>query len=402
MKTPNARLIYLFNRYYNKTATLQETEELFKLLDIYADDEDLTVLLKHAWEQVKTQNEVFGSSKSEEILHNILQAKSEKKNVIGISSKRSFNSWIKICAAAAILIFIGIGACLYLNKPLSAGFQEKLVQKRLIHDALPGGNKAVLTLADGKRIVLDGAHNGVLAKQGNAEVKKARNGLLVYNSDNSTAENQKITINTISTPRGGQYQVVLSDGSKVWLNAASSIQFPSFFKGKTRDVVITGEAYFEVARNAAMPFIVKTDHAVIEVLGTHFNVMAYKDERLMKTTLLEGSVKVRFGNSTNFLKPGQQALLNAAGQIKITDNVDVDDEIAWKNGVFQFRDDDIETIMRQVARWYDVNISYEGRIPVRQFTGKISRNVNASELLNMLKYTGVNFQIEGKNIIIMK
>jgi ferric-dicitrate binding protein FerR (iron transport regulator) len=223
----------------------------------------------------------------------------------------------------------------------------------------------------------------------------------VYNAiDKSVSDNS--ALNTITTPRGGQYQVVLPDGSKVWLNAASSIEFPTSFTGNTRNVSITGEAYFEVAKNAAKPFLVKTNRAVIEVLGTHFNVMAYDDEAEMKTTLLEGAVKVKSGSTSNYLRHGQQAVLNATGQTRVLDDVDVDDATAWKNGIFQFNDAGIEVIMRQASRWYDVNVSYEGQIPVKQFTGRISRKVKASELLNMLAYTGVKFRIEGKNIIVTK
>ena len=401
MIMPNARLTYLFNQYFNKTATQQEEHELFKLLNDYADNEELDGLLKKAWDGLENPEVVFDPIKSDHILNYILQAKAKEDHMVDVPSARNNLVWRKIGIAAVILLFAYTGAHFYFYQPQKQF--KKVVQKLPLHnDVLPGGNKAVLTLANGKKIILDNANTGVLAKQGSTDIDKTKDGQIIYKAFNHGQNDQNITLNTVSTPRGGQYQVVLSDGSKVWLNAASSLRFPAVFKGKTREVEITGEAYFEVAKNAAMPFVVKTGRFVVEVLGTHFNIMAYNNESFIKTTLLEGAVKVRSGTSINFLKPGQQALLNAQGQTKIIEDVDVDDETAWKNGLFQFKDAGIETVMRQAERWYNVTISYEGKIPVKQFTGRISRDVKVSELLNMLKYFGVNFRIDGKNITVMK
>ncbi len=398
---PNARLDYLFNQYFKKTATEQEERELFELLDTYADDEELTALLKNTWDGFENTEAVFDPKKSDHILNHILHAKAKENKIFTVPLIKRNLIWIKITAAAAILLLSIIGAFFYLNQPQK--LFKKVVQKRPLHnDILPGGNKAVLTLANGKTIILDNAHTGILAKQGSTDIAKTKDGQVIYKAPNNLSNDQNIALNTISTPNGGQYQVVLADGTKVWLNAASSLRFPAVFIGTKREVEITGEAYFEVAKKAAMPFVVKTGRSVVEVLGTHFNVMAYDNEGLIKTTLLEGSVKVRSGNSVNFLKPGQQALLNAQGQTKIIEDIDVDDETAWKNGLFQFKDAGIETVMRQAERWYNVTISYEGKIPVKQFTGRISRNVKISELLNMLKYFGVNFRIAGRNITVMK
>ncbi len=401
MIMPNARLTYLFNQYFNKTATQQEEHELFKLLNDYADNEELDGLLKKAWDGLENPEVVFDPIKSDHILNYILHAKTKEDHIVDVPSARNNLVWRKIGIAAVILLFAYTGAHFYFYQPQKQF--KKVVQKLPLHnDVLPGGNKAVLTLANGKKIILDNANTGVLAKQGSTDIDKTKDGQIIYKAFNHGQNDQNITLNTVSTPRGGQYQVVLSDGSKVWLNAASSLRFPAVFKGKTREVEITGEAYFEVAKNAAMPFFVKTGRFVVEVLGTHFNIMAYNNESFIKTTLLEGAVKVRSGNSIHFLKPGQQALLNAQGQTKIIEDVDVDDETAWKNGLFQFKDAGIETVMRQAERWYNVTISYEGKIPVKQFTGRISRDVKVSELLNMLKYFGVNFRIDGKNITVMK
>ncbi|TSD67345.1 DUF4974 domain-containing protein [Inquilinus sp. KBS0705] len=396
METSRLRLSYLFNCYYNKTATPQERDELFKIIAAGESDKQLSNLIRDAWESLHIDAPLFDAQKTDELLNNILKAESAP---ININRNNTLFLWLKISAAAAVLVFLGFGAYHFL------GDGEQPVQKKIakakpvLHDALPGGDKAILTLANGQTITLNNAKNGTLAKQGGAVVSKTADGQLVYNIA-GMADAAMPTINTIATPRGGQYQVVLPDGTRVWLNAASTLKFPTRFTGSLRQVEITGEAYFEVTKNAAMPFRVKTSRAQIEVLGTHFNVMDYSDESLMKTTLLEGSVNITTGNATNRLKPGEQAQVNATGNTKVVTDVDVDDEVAWKNGIFQFRDAGIDVILRQASRWYDVDVVYKGQIPKREFTGRIARNVKASELLNMLKYTGVDVGIEGKRIIV--
>lgn len=394
MSVTDTRLAYLFNSYFEKTATDAETKELFGILALSEDDEQLAVLMRRAWDNFNADNRVFSSEKSEKIIQNILYAPADD-NVIYIEQARSKIAWRRYAAAAAILFIIGIGLFYRSRNPKAV-----IQQARVSHDIAPGGNKAILTLANGSTIVLDNARNGVVAKQGNSLVSKTGNGQLVYHVT-ALAANEAPQMNTVTTPRGGQYHIVLPDGTNVWLNAASSIKYPTVFNGKTRPVEITGEVYFEVTKNAAHPFIVKANRADVEVLGTHFNIMAYSDEDVMRTTLLEGSVKITTnkGNS-GILKPGQQAILNSTDQLTISNDVDVEEEIAWKNGLFLFRDADIKSIMREAARWYDVNIVYEGAIPVKQYNGSISRNVKASALLNMLKYTGVNAAIEGKSIYV--
>jgi len=269
------------------------------------------------------------------------------------------------------------------------------------NDFLPGKNTAILTLADGSTIVLDSAKNGALTSQGNTKVIKLNNGQLAYSSSGATNE---VLYNTMSTPRGGQYKLVLSDGSKVWLNAASSIHYPTSFPGNERKVEITGEAYFEVAHDAKKPFKVSVNNMEVQVLGTHFNVNAYRDERTINTTLLEGSVKVTKGSSMSILKPGQQAIIQQAGddkKITVENNIDVEAVIAWKNGYFSFTNADMTAVMRQISRWYDVDIVYEGKIPDRKFGGEISRNLNASQALKILQASKVHFRIEGKKIIVL-
>jgi len=398
MHSSNARLSYLFNSYYNKTATKQEIEELFQLLHTTSDDE-LAAVISEAWDSLQIEESLFKSDKSLEILKRILPTGAAVNNLEEEAIVNNGMKWSSIFSkslAAAILIFISVGTYFWL-RPVPEP-KAKMVSN-VFHDAPPGGNRATLTLANGKIIILDSVQNGIIVKMANFEVNKTKDGQVVYRVIKNNT--QKPGENTLSTPRGGQYQVVLPDGSKVWLNAASSIKFPSVFRGKIREVELKGEAYFEVAKNAAMPFKVKSAHAQIEVLGTHFNVRAYDDEKAMKTTLVEGAVKITSGNSTNVLKPGDQAVLNGDNGMKVINDVDAELETAWKNGLFQFKDAGIEEIMRQAALWYNLNISFEGEIPKRYFTGKISRNVKASEFLNMLNYTGVKFRIEGGNIIVM-
>jgi len=206
----------------------------------------------------------------------------------------------------------------------------------------------------------------------------------------------------LSTPRAAQYQLVLPDGSKVWLNAASSIHYPTAFAGKERKVEITGEAYFEVAQDARLPFIVKTNGMEVKVLGTHFNVNAYEDEAMVRTTLLEGAVLMTKDAATALLQPGEQAQLTKAGDLKLVHNADIAEAVAWKNGLFQLNSADVPAIMRQMARWYDVEIVYEEGVPDGHISGKVPRGMNLSQVLEIFEVSGVHFKIEGRKIIVLK
>ena len=258
----------------------------------------------------------------------------------------------------------------------------------------------MLTLADGSTIVLDSAAQGRIASQGNATILKNGNGELAYQvGDTGKAE---AGTNTISTPAGGQYSIKLPDGSQVWLNARSSITFPTAFSGKERRVKVRGEVYFEISKDKSKPFVVDVDgRQQVIVTGTHFNVNAYPDEPEMRTTLLEGAVSVaetNAGGESLQLVPGEQASLRTNGQAgrrfrKAT--VDVSETVAWKNGLFQFRETSLAAIMRDIERWYNVEVTYPEGIPQKRFSGKLRRNSKASEILEILKFAGVNFRIEG-------
>jgi transmembrane sensor len=320
---------------------------------------------------------------------------------LGIPVAPMRRRWSSYAAAAAMIMVVTTGVYLLLNngQPKESGHRVASAATPIINDVPPGGNKAILTLADGASIVLDTAANGALTQQGNTTVSKLDNGQLAYNTANKKPG--AILYNTIATPRGGQYQVTLADGTKVWLNAASSLRFPTAFMGKERSVTLTGEGYFEVAKNAAKPFTVLMNGMLVRVLGTHFNVMGYANEKEMITTLLEGAVKVSKGTETGILKPGMQAKLTAADKMEVVRDVDVEGAIAWKNGAFNFHNTDLETILHQVERWYDVTVIYQSAKPTLYLSGMVSRHKSLSQVLTMLQQAGVQLKLQGKQVIIL-
>ena len=360
----------------NDTATLQQIMQQQFAADVKEGDE-----VKEDW-----------ANKLLEYIHQKIKPVAQSAKVI------RFTIWKRI-AAAVIIIALGTGTYFFLINKGQKEIAKTGNDNQYKSDIAPGGNKATLKLADGSTIILDSTQNGIISQQGNAKVLKLDNGQLAYNTSGAAKE---VLYNTVSTPRGGQYQLTLADGSKVWLNAASSIRFPASFTGNERKVEITGEAYFEVAKNPAMPFTVAVNGMNVEVLGTHFNINSYTDEGAIKTTLLEGAVKVNKGSVMAMLSPGQQAQLTTNGQIGVTKNIDVDEVMAWKNGVFNFTEADIENIMRQISRWYDVDVAYQGSISKETFSGIVGRNRNVSQVLKIMEQAGVKFKIEAKKIIVMQ
>jgi len=304
----------------------------------------------------------------------------------------------KAYAAASVILCLSVGSYFLLHKQSD----EQLVKIKT-HDIASGSNKAILTLANGKQIILNNARDGKLVQQGNAAITKTQNGQIVYQSSDKGAASD-IAYNTTTTLRGGEYHITLADGTNVWLNAASSITYPTTFNGNDRTVQITGEVYFEVAHNAAKPFRVESHGQMVQVLGTHFDVNAYDDESTIKTTLLEGSVKVTTGDHVALLQPGQQSQVsvaeNTTGVFKGIQNVDTDEAVAWKNGSFQFDKADIKTVMRQFARWYDVEVIYQGNIKERAISGSMHRDLSAAKALELLSLADVHFIIDGKKIIV--
>ncbi len=309
------------------------------------------------------------------------------------SGKTALRRWLLPLSAVAAMLIIIFGLFWYARQPGTSSGKGQIV----VQDVKPGGNKAVLTLANGQTIILDTAQNGQLASQGNMTVTKADSGLLVYQTESTKqrAENS-VSYNTLTTPKGGKFQVVLPDGTKVWLNTASSIRYPVAFTGGERKVEITGEAYFEVVHNAKMPFKVQAGTLLIEDIGTHFDVNSYGDEPDSKVTLLEGSVKVSLSSSQpgRILKPGQQAHIDNSGIMRIISNANMNGAVAWKNGLFDFSGSDLKGIMRQMERWYNISVVYAPGLPDYQFGGQTYMNTNLSEVLKVLELNGIHFKLE--------
>ena len=304
-------------------------------------------------------------------------------------------AWVRY--AAAVIILFGIGAYLWNNYNNTPKTSTAAITPSS-HDILPGGQKAVLTLADGREIILDSAANGAIAQQGNSSITKHNNGEIVYDMKGATSG--AVMMNTMRTPRGGQYQVTLPDGSRAWLNAASSITYPAMFVGKERKVKVTGEVYLEVAKNKAKPFIVDVHgKSTVQVLGTSFNVNAYPDEESQQTTLVSGSVKILSNQQAIILQPGEAA--DVKKDLKVLKNVDVEQVIAWKNGMFYFNNADLRSTMKQLERWYDIKVRYEGEVPSITVEGKMYRNITLSGVLKFLKESGIKTRLEGKTLIVL-
>lgn len=297
--------------------------------------------------------------------------------------------------AASLVLCLSVGRYLVMQR-----YTAPLTAKTELKNILPGGNKAVLTLADGTIVNLDDAKNGQIADQSGIVIRKAKNGQLEY-IIRETPNAALTGTNTIATPRGGQYQVNLPDGTKVWLNAATTLKYPYAFAKNERMVELTGEAYFEVSKDRTRPFRIKTGAQLVEVLGTHFNINAYRDEAVVKTTLLEGAVKVSTRVGTINLVPGEQALLNATNaSLSLNDQADTDKEMAWKNNVFSFDNDDLQSIMRQISRWYDVDVVYQGKITTEKYVGEIPRSSNLAEVFKILELNHVHIDAKGKVITV--
>jgi transmembrane sensor len=381
----------LLEKYYSDDATHAEREALYAELQKGSNDPEWEDMLSQML-QKSEEDKAYRSSDYQGMIDDILR---HRPKVVTMQARKR---WMTIAAAAVILLAVSLGSILLFNRKA-----EKQVISRTAapveKEIAPGKQGAVLTLANGKQIILDTAH-GKLANENGVAVINAK-GIVSYDHIQSANSKLQTVYNTISTPRGRQYQLILEDGSKVWLNAASSIRFPTSFSDKERAVEITGEAYFEVAHNPSKPFIVSVNDMKVEVLGTHFNINSYSDEALVKTTLLEGAVKVTKGGAVQMLSPGQQAGLNAQGEIRLNKNADVEEAVAWKNGKFQFGESaDIATIMRQISRWYDVEVEIKGTI-TEHIGGTVSRNVNLSKVFEMLEMTGiVKFETTGNKVIV--
>jgi len=396
LTTNNERISELIFKHLLRQLSGEEQEALAQWRTFSPENERVFLELTER-AQLKLALEDYNQTPGDRIWQKITNEVAELNEPIVRQSKYV---WFRIAVVAAIVLAVLVGGWLLLPRPFKKGATGQVAT--VSKDISPGGNRAILTLSDGTRVLLDSAQHGELARQGRTRISKKQEGEVVYNANHAEPnEEAPLTYNTITTPRGGQYHVVLPDGSHVWLNAASSIHFPTQFTGRERKVTVSGEAYFEVAKDRARPFVVKDllNDVEVQVLGTHFNINTYKDQGDVKVTLLEGSVKVREGGLYEILKPGQQAEVNSV--IKIMDDVDIEEVMAWKNGSFQFNGETLESVMRQLERWYDVETVYQNKDTNKQFGGMISRNTNLSEVLKALELNDVHFKIEGKKIIVL-
>jgi hypothetical protein len=371
-----------------KTASIEQLEEI-------AEAYKITVVSKETSHKVNSKL----VSKMEAALDQYDLGRQQTKPIPG---RVVFMNQFKRIAAAVIIITIGTGVYFtFFNKPSrQVPVGNELAETKDVPP--PNTMKAFITLSDGRKVYIDSAANGTIATDGNVKVSKLSDGQIAYNSTNEA----KVMINTLTVPKGSKpMKLLLADGTEMWLDAATTVSYPNIFIGKERKVeLITGQVYFEVAHNAAMPFKVKKGDSEVEVLGTHFNMNAFDDEAAMKVTLLEGSVAISEESGVGsrertVIKPGEQA--QVANNIKVIKAVDVDAVMAWKNGLFNFNNSDLEMVMRQLARWYDVEVMYQGSIPKRSFGGEMQRDLNLSDVLKILEKNNVRFKIEGKRLIVL-
>lgn len=382
-----------------------ERADYLKILERVADGSatDEEIVQYHSWITVAQKKEaswempLMGDKESleQDILTEILLEIHQKP------VEKPFKLWKRMSIAATVLLVSGLSFYALNHPTLGLGIPKT----EIINDILPGTDQAILTLSNGKKIVLDGAVNGEIAEQGGISISKTADGQLVYSVAEAASGKDAHGLdafNTIATPKGGQYQLQLPDGTKVWLNAASSLKYPVRFSAKQRQVELQGEGYFEVAKDSSRPFKVNSGTQELEVLGTHFNINSYADEATRKTSLLEGAVRIsdKSWSRPVVLSPGQQAVASSNG-LKVV-MVNPDEVVDWKNGNFVFEDEPLESIMRKVARWYDVEVKYQDHPADLTFTGVVSRSKNISAVLNALDKTGkVHFKVEGKIVTVL-
>jgi hypothetical protein len=390
MSDNKAQLLRIVQRYLAGKATATEIKFLESYYDFFKHEENVLDNL------ISEERKLLGEKMQVNIMAGI-EMPPKTDNI-----RPLWSVFIKVCTAAAILI-VGITG-------FYIAFHKKAQQQTAYqHDILPGSNKAVLTLANGQKIDLNDAKSGVLAKQAGISITKSENGQLIYAINNHISLNKNdvqtaMLTNKIETPNGGQYQVILPDGTHVWLNAASSLTYPTSFSETERKVSLKGEGYFEVAKNPKKPFKVEVnDQTEVKVLGTHFNINAYNEEKTINTTLLEGSVLLKSNYQSAKLIPGQQGQVSKSNdQIALVNNANINQIIAWKNGLFSYDTASLDMIMKQVERWYDVRVVYEDDVKA-EFVAKLPRNLPLSELLKLLELTKqVHFKLEGKTLEVMK
>jgi ferric-dicitrate binding protein FerR (iron transport regulator) len=401
-----SRLEYLYKAFLNNTASSVETWELFRLIEDLDNDHPIREMIMKEYGK-KIPDKPADPVNWDNALQKIFRNEPETALAPVLAHRSSGKRWL-YAAAVAVVIIVGATGYFFNREEEQKHTLSENIETNYKNDLTPGKSGAMLTLADGRQISLDSIKGGVLAMQGDARLVSTGG---VLNYEKMHASNGEVLYNTISTSRGRQFSIVLSDGSRVWLNAASSIRYPVYFNDRDRKVKITGEVYFEIAShyrkdNTKVPFVVQFpthsgENAEVHVTGTHFNINTYGDNSEEKTTLLEGGITLVTSGQHIVLKPGQQGRIANDGRVELVSSPDIDAVMAWKNGYFSFDNTNIVTLMSEIGRWYDVDIEYAGAVPDRKFGGEISRNSNASQVLRIMEESDVHFRIEGKKIIVL-
>lgn len=376
------RLQILFSKYLQNQITQDEYTELWQLME----EEKLSHQLQDLWKQEPVNS--LDSAEWEQKLAAIRKIQSPVQRV-GIR-------WRTYAVAASVIL--ALAAYWFIDLQFAAK-ENKVEARKNLSEVLPGHSGAVLTLSNGQKLILDSAGNGELATDANVAIIK-KDGELVYNG-----RSQEMVYNTVSTDKGRQWRLTLPDGTRVWLNAASSISYPLSFHGKERVVTMTGEVYFEVVHNAKQPFKVKVGDRLIEDIGTSFNVNAYADEKTLTATLLEGAVSISTPETPRSIVMegiGKQAQVNGSGKISVSTDADTEEVMAWKNGMFSFNQSDIQGIMRQISRWYDLDVMYTGTRRKETFSGMVSRSSNLSQVLKIMEQASIRFRLEEKTLIVIQ
>jgi transmembrane sensor len=383
------RTIFLITRFIDGTIDFAELQELDSWRKGSSENENLFQELTNPemQDQAIKKMQHYNTAGSLDKIKQIIEDNNNQRKIISMR-------WLKILAAATT---VAIASVLIFTYKLHKSSNEIVSLKPHPQYIAPGSDKAVLTLANGKKIIINQRGTGIVAVQSGVQINNTIDGKIIYTEANQLTQNM-IEFNTIETPKAGKYQLQLPDGTKVWLNADTKLHYPVAFKGKERTVELNGEAYFEVAKDKSKPFSVFSNGQKVTVLGTHFNINSYKDEGHIRTTLVEGSVQVSFGNAKEILKPGQQSSLRN-GEIKVS-KADIHLAIAWKDGQLAFLRTDLKSVLRQIARWYDIEVEYVGKVPDFTISGDVSRDADLSAMLEILKLYDVHFIQQGRKLII--
>lgn len=390
MNSPEDYQEALLQKYLDGQCSPEEIATLYSWLLTSDAHKPLLSVMQQDFERIMQERPEVPEEMSNRIETRLLQSISTSKEE-AVPMRVSFRRNWKIAATIALLVTSGITLFYTLRKPAAP-----LPAAPLITDVMPGTNKAILTLADGSVVTLDSAGKQVI--QQGATVVKQQNGKLEYAVSGGNAS---VGYNTLKVPRGGQFTVELPDGTQAWLNSASSLRYPTAFTGDNRTVEMEGQGYFEVKQDAKHPFIVKVNAIEVQVLGTAFDIMAYPDEDAVKTTLLSGAVKVKLGKAEKYLRPGDQAAVSNSTGMMSVHAADVAGVTAWKTGFFEFDNVNINVIMRQLARWYDIEIDTKNA-DNRLFGGRINRSLPLSEMLKLLETSGAKFNLEGRKLTVIK